>query len=303
MSAIRPAAVAGAFYPASGPELSAQVEAMLRTAATGADRAAPKAIIAPHAGYIYSGPVAASVYARLAPVAARIKRVVLLGPAHRVAVQGLALPGAAAFETPLGTRARRRDRSRQHQRPAAGGDQPDAHALEHSLEVHLPFLQSVLASSPWCRWWSAEPVPDEVAEVLDRLWGDEETLLVISSDLSHYLAYDQAQATDRETARTILNRQPNLNPYQACGAAPVNGLLLAATRRGLVPELIDLRNSGDTAGDRRRVVGYASFGFYPGRAGRVDNAGRGADPDSPLGDRQTCSGMGFETRRRPRLPA
>lgn len=295
MSSTRPAAVAGAFYPSSAPDLSAQVGAMLRGASAGGDRVAPKAIIAPHAGYIYSGPVAASVYARLAPVAGKVKRVVLLGPAHRVAVRGLALPGVAAFETPLGTvpvdLAAVASISELPQVIVSS----DAHALEHSLEVHVPFLQSVLGAFALVPLVVGRASPEEVAEVLERLWGGEETLLVISSDLSHYLAYDQAQSVDRDTARTILNRQPKLNPQQACGAAPVNGLLLAATRKGLMPELIDLRNSGDTAGDRRRVVGYGSFGFYPSAQAASESPGDVLIPiaRSAIGD---VLGMGFETR-------
>jgi hypothetical protein len=294
MSSIRPAAVAGAFYPASAHELSAQIGALLQAAGI-TEREAPKAIIAPHAGYIYSGPVAASVYARLAAVAEKIKRVILLGPAHRVAVRGLALPGAASFQTPLG--------SVPVDSAAVGriSDLPqvttssDAHALEHSLEVHVPFLQSVLGEFALVPLVVGRASPEEVAEVLDRLWGGEETLVIISSDLSHYLGYDQAQAVDRDTARTILNRQPSLTPHQACGAAPVNGLLLAATRKGLKPELVDLRNSGDTAGDRRRVVGYASFGFYPATQAASESPGEVLIPiaRSAIGD---VLGMSFETR-------
>lgn len=295
MNSIRPAAVAGAFYPATAPELSAQVSEMLRAAGAAAAGDAPKAIIAPHAGYIYSGSVAARAYARLAAAAATIKRVVLLGPAHRVAVRGLALPGTAAFETPLGrvpidVAATARITDLPQVVTSA-----DAHAQEHSLEVHLPFLQSVLGEFALVPLVVGRASPAEVAEVLERLWGDDDTLLVISSDLSHYLAYDQAQAVDRDTARTILNRQPSLNPYQACGAAPVNGLLLAATRKGFKPELIDLRNSGDTAGDRRRVVGYASFGFFPSAEAASDNPGDVLIPiaRSAIGG---VLGIGFHTR-------
>ncbi len=294
MSSIRPAAVAGAFYPARADELSAQLGALLQGAAA-AGHDAPKAIIAPHAGYIYSGPIAASVYARLAPAARKITRVVLLGPAHRVAVNGLALPGAVGFATPLGTV------PVDPTAVAAIRDLPqvtisaDAHALEHSLEVHVPFLQTVLGKFALVPLVVGRATPEEVAEVLERLWGDEHTLVVISSDLSHYLGYDQAQATDRDTARTILNRQPSLNHHQACGATPVNGLLLAAARKGLKPELIDLRNSGDTAGDRRRVVGYASFGFYPAPEQASEHPGDVLIPiaRSAIGD---VLGMGFETR-------
>jgi MEMO1 family protein len=295
MSSIRPAAVAGAFYPATAPELSALLSGLLQAARPEGEPDAPKAIIAPHAGYIYSGAIAAAVYARLAPVAKKITRVVLLGPAHRVAVRGLALPGAAGFATPLGTV------PIDPAAVAAIQDLPqvttsaDAHALEHSLEVHVPFLQTVLDKFALVPLVVGHATPEEVAQVLERLWGDEHTLLVISSDLSHYLGYDQAQATDRDTARTILNRQPSLNPHQACGAIPVNGLLLAATRKGLKPELIDLRNSGDTAGDRRRVVGYASFGFYPGVAAASESPGDVLIPiaRSAIGD---VLGLGFDTR-------
>jgi AmmeMemoRadiSam system protein B/AmmeMemoRadiSam system protein A len=295
MSSIRSAAVAGAFYPASAHELSAQLGAMLHAAGTASERKAPKAIIAPHAGYIYSGPVAASVYARLAAVAEKIKRVILLGPAHRVAVRGLALPGAAAFETPLGTVPVDSAAVARISDLLQVTTSADAHALEHSLEVHVPFLQGVLGEFALVPLVVGRASPEEVAEVLECLWGDEETLVVISSDLSHYLAYDQAQAIDRDTARVILNRQPNLNPHQACGATPVNGLLLAATRKGLKPELIDLRNSGDTAGDRRRVVGYASFGFYPGAQAAAESPGDVLIPiaRSAIGD---VLGLGFQTR-------
>jgi len=295
MNAIRPAAVAGAFYPAAPDELAAQVATMLAAAPAESAAAHPKAIIAPHAGYIYSGAVAASVYARLRPLAARIKRVVLLGPAHRVALRGLALSGAGAFETPLGRVAVDAALSNRIAGLPQISVSPEAHALEHSLEVHLPFLQSVLEDFTLLPLVVGRATAEEVAEVLERLWGDDETLLVISSDLSHYLPYDQAQAVDRDSARAILNRQPSLNPYQACGAIPVNGLILAATRRGLKPELIDLRNSGDTAGDRRRVVGYAAFGFYPGLETAFDGPGDVLIPiaRSAIGG---VLGIGFETR-------
>ncbi len=275
---IRPAAVAGAFYPADPAVLARDVAALLDRAQARAEpgEPAPKAIIAPHAGYIYSGPVAAAVYARLVPLAGRIRRVVLLGPAHRVALRGLALPGATAFDTPLGSV----PLDEEGQALLRGLPQVvvsrEAHALEHSLEVHLPFLQKVLGDFKLIPLVVGRAAPEEVAEVLERLWGGDETLVVVSSDLSHYLGYAQAQATDRDTARLILNRQPTLDPHQACGAAPANGLLLMAARRGLGPRLLDLRNSGDTAGDRSRVVGYASFGFY------ADAAAAGESPADVL---------------------
>ena len=289
MHAIRPAAVAGTFYPADRAALSDNLKALLGPAQAQVppDAAPPKAIIAPHAGYIYSGAVAASVYARVAKGATHIRRVVLLGPAHRVAVRGLALPGVEAFETPLG-----RVPIDQQGVDAISAlphvvVNAEAHALEHSIEVHLPFLQSLLGPFTLLPLVVGQASAEEVSQVLDRVWGGEDTLIVVSSDLSHYLAYHQAQSTDRETANAILNRRAGLNSHQACGAAPVNGLLLTASRRGLTPQLHDLRNSGDTAGDRSRVVGYASFGFY------ADAAGAGDDPSNdPSGDDPSGDGLG-----------
>jgi AmmeMemoRadiSam system protein B len=218
-------------------------------------------MIVPHAGYIYSGPVAAMVYARLRSAAARIERVVLLGPVHRVPVRGLALPAASAFATPLGTVPVDLEAVRR----LAGLPQvcvsANAHALEHSLEVQLPFLQAVLEKFAVVPLAVGDASAEEVAEVIDRLWGGEETLIVVSSDLSHYLSYSDAQAVDRATAQAILELRTNISHEQACGGTPVNGLLLVAQRRGLVPELVDLRNSGDTAGDKSRVVGYGAFAF------------------------------------------
>jgi AmmeMemoRadiSam system protein B len=261
-SQIRPAAVAGLFYPGTREALAAAVEELLATAKASQMARAPKALIAPHAGYIYSGPVAASVYAALQPARDRITRVVLLGPTHRVAVRGLALPAATAFATPLGTveidAAAVSAISHLPQVTVSAA----AHALEHSLEVHLPFLQSVLSGFRLTPLAVGRASAEEVAQVLDILWGGPETLIVISSDLSHYLPYREAQATDRDTCDAILELSTSINHDQACGATPVAGLTLVAQRRGLKPALLDLRNSGDTAGDKTRVVGYASFGFY-----------------------------------------
>jgi AmmeMemoRadiSam system protein B/AmmeMemoRadiSam system protein A len=260
---IRPPAVAGAFYPGDRDVLRDAL-AQLLSAADGGDSDAllPKALIVPHAGYIYSGPIAANAYARLARADRQIRRVVLLGPAHRVAIQGLASPGARGFETPLGVVAVDESAVQSITDLPQVVVSSHAHAWEHSLEVHLPFLQSVLGEISVIPLVVGEASAAQVAQVLERLWGDPETLIVVSSDLSHYLPYAQAQSADRETVRAILNRQPYLNHHQACGATPVNGLLSVAQRRGLTCKLYDLRNSGDTAGDRDRVVGYASVGFF-----------------------------------------
>jgi hypothetical protein len=258
---IRPPAVAGMFYPANPATLARDLDAMLGSAGEPAPRI-PKAIIAPHAGYIYSGPIAATVYAALRPARERIDRVVLLGPTHRVAVRGLALPDTDAFATPLGTVEIDGEAVAMLKKLPQITVNGAAHALEHSLEVHLPFLQKVLARFRLVPFAVGQARADEVAEVLEVLWGGPETLLVISSDLSHYLPYAQARATDRSTCESILKLSTSINHHQACGATPVTGLTLAAQRRGLKPALLDLRNSGDTAGDRQRVVGYASFAFY-----------------------------------------
>ncbi len=262
MSTIRPTAVAGLFYPAEAGALARDVEAMLAAALpdAGSD-GVPKAIIAPHAGYVYSGPIAASAYARLRPARERIRRVVLLGPTHRTPVRGLAIPAASAFSSPLGPV------TVDHEALATVANLPQVivsdsvHALEHSLEVHLPFLQRVLDSFSLVPLAVGRESPEEVAEVLDRLWGGDETLIVVSSDLSHYLPYVVARQADRETVDAILGLDAVIDHEHACGGTPVNGLLLAARRHGLRPHLLDLRNSGDTAGDRTRVVGYCSVAF------------------------------------------
>ncbi len=263
---LRPAAVAGMFYPDSPSELSRDVSALFVEIPGWID-AAPKAVIAPHAGYIYSGPIAARAFATLAGLRNTIHRVILLGPTHRVAVHGLALPTSDAFATPLGMVAIDRKAAE------AISDMPQvvysdpAHAQEHSLEVEIPFLQMVLGDFSLVPLAVGNTSPEDVAEVLTRLWGGNETLIVVSSDLSHYLPYEDARQIDAKTARQILALSPIINHYQACGATPVNGLLRVARQRGLQSRQLDLRNSGDTAGDRSRVVGYGAFAFFEASQG------------------------------------
>ena len=273
MSSVRPPAVAGTFYPADARTLAADVDALLAATTDTADAAeAPKALIVPHAGYVYSGPVAARAYARLRGARARIRRVVLLGPVHRVPVRGLALPGAEAFATPLGSIQLDLDAcARLRSLPQVVESAP-AHRLEHSLEVHLPFLQRVLEDFTLVPLAVGDASAEEVAQVLDILWGGAETLIVVSSDLSHYLPYAHARTADAKTAAMIVALDTDIGHDQACGGTPVNGLALVAKRRGLTVELVDLRNSGDTAGSRDRVVGYGSFvlnapGALPADAG------------------------------------
>ena len=258
----RPAAVAGAFYPGDPSMLALEVEGCLRGAAPPpAGQRPPKAIIAPHAGYIYSGPVAASAYARVAPLRGKITRVVLAGPAHRVPVRGAAVPQAGAFATPLGDIRLDEEALARLRRLPFVETSDRAHALEHSLEVHLPFLQAVLGEFRLVPVVVGGATPEEMAELLAEVWGGDETLIVVSSDLSHFLPYGEARDRDRGTADAILALSARLDPEDACGAAPVNGLLELARRRGLEVELLDLRNSGDTAGGRSQVVGYGAFAF------------------------------------------
>ena len=251
------------FYPGHPATLAREVDEMLSTAEHGqvTPGPLPKAVIVPHAGYVYSGPVAASAYARLKPGRGVISRVVLLGPVHRVPVRGLALPGVDCFRTPLGTLSLDAEAVTKIRRLRQVVESSAAHAMEHSLEVQLPFLQEVLGNFTLVPLAVGDASPEEVAEVLEALWGGTETLIVVSSDLSHYLPYATARQVDQETARLILDLSTDIRHDQACGGTPVNGLLLAARRHGLEPKLLDLRNSGDTAGDKSRVVGYAAFAF------------------------------------------
>jgi MEMO1 family protein len=268
---VRPPIVAGSFYPATPEELVEVVDATLAGAATADEPSAarPKALIVPHAGYVYSGPVAATAYARLRPWRHEIDRVVLLGPAHRIPVRSMALSSADGWDTPLG-RVPVDEAARAAVADLPGVEIDDAaHAPEHSIEVELPFLQRVLrpeGDEPRLAPFRVLPIvvghapADEVATVLDAVWGGDETLIVISSDLSHYEDYDTAADHDRRTAAHILaGRVGEIGPRDACGAFPVRGLLVAAGRRHLDIELVDLRSSGDTAGPANQVVGYGSF--------------------------------------------
>ncbi|MFQ6018372.1 MAG: AmmeMemoRadiSam system protein B [Kiloniellaceae bacterium] len=263
MTGIRPPAVAGSFYPDEPAILEAVVADFLAEACGMPGRQSPKAIIAPHAGYIYSGPVAAQAYAALAPAAGDITRVVLIGPAHFVWVSGIAAPGVEAFESPLGRVPL--------DRPAIAGiaDLPQVvitdtpHGDEHSLEVQLPFLQTVLGDFALVPLAVGNAEPAEVAQVLERLWGGAETLIVVSSDLSHYHTYEAAKRRDAETAAAIESLDGGrLGPEDACGCLPICGLLATAARRGLSVERLDLRSSGDTAGPKDRVVGYGAWAFH-----------------------------------------
>jgi len=259
MTTVRRPAVAGLFYPASPATLRSTVEELLRRAPR-FDAPPPKAVIAPHAGYVYSGPIAATAFQALAGKET-LRRVIVLGPAHRVPVRGVALPGVEAFATPLGEVAVDTAAAAAVSRLPQVTTLPEAHAPEHSLEVELPFLQVLFSEVQMLPLVVGDASGEEVAEVLDLVWGGTETAIVVSSDLSHYLPYEAAQRADRETAGEIVSLAGPLHSRQACGAYPINGLLVAARQRRMTAQLLDLRNSGDTAGDKDRVVGYGAFAF------------------------------------------
>lgn len=260
--AVREAAVAGAFYPSDPVTLRDMVDGLLAGAPRPpADAPVPRAVIVPHAGYVYSGPTAAVAYARIQAGRDTIERVVLVGPTHRVPVLGVALPGVDAFSTPLGTMpvAEAWAEKRLENVPPACVFE-ETHRWEHSLEVQLPFLQRTLGDIEIVPLLAGDALGDQVADVLEALSGPK-TLIIISSDLSHYLPYDEAVRIDTSTIAKISTLEGPLDHSQACGATPINGMLVFARRRGLDPTLLDSCNSGDTAGGRDQVVGYCSFAF------------------------------------------
>lgn len=258
---VRPAAVSGAFYPADPAVLAETIRRSFGGAVRPApDAAVPRALVVPHAGYVYSGPIAASAYARVAPSRGSIRRVVLLGPSHRMFLRGLALSSADAWATPLGLvpvdHSAADDLA--HLPFVVVDDRP--HAAEHSLEVQVPFLQTVLDEITLVPVVVGDATTEEVAAALEVLWGGPETLVVVSTDLSHYHRHDEAVALDARTAAAVVARRPEvIGDRDACGARPLRGLLRVADERHLTVEEVDRRTSGDTAGDKERVVGYGSF--------------------------------------------
>ncbi|HVN41645.1 MAG TPA: AmmeMemoRadiSam system protein B [Steroidobacteraceae bacterium] len=263
-SRVRAPAVAGLFYPKDAEGLRRTLRALLAAPRAPREAArAPKALVVPHAGYAYSGSVAAAAYRSLDEAAGKIRHVVLIGPSHRVPMRGLAMPGVDFFATPCGE-IPIDDRARQHLRELGLAGISDApHAAEHSLEVQLPFLQAVLSEFDVLPIAVGLTPPGQVARALEAVWGEEDTLIVVSSDLSHYHTHSEAQQLDGLTTRAILERRSDLSDEQACGAACINGLMEVARRKALKVELLDQRTSADTAGDRSRVVGYGSYVLYP----------------------------------------
>ena len=258
---IRQPAVANLFYPSDPDRLRIMINAYIQEKKS--DGLSPKALIVPHAGYIYSGSIAGSAYTYLSVLHDKIERVVLLGPAHRVAFSGLSLSSAESFATPLGYVPVDHSLDAELDTLPQVQVNDQAHWMEHSLEVHLPFLQTLLDSFKLIPVVVGDAKKEEVAEVLERLWGGPETLVVISSDLSHYKNYEDAQAADLQTTRAIEGMQPERISYEnACGRNPIRGLLHIAKKLSMKMRTLDVRNSGDTAGDKSRVVGYGAYLFY-----------------------------------------
>lgn len=275
---VRPAAVAGAFYPGDGAELAAAVDRLLERArlraSEGAASPPPVALVVPHAGYVYSGPVAASAYDLLRD--RPVRRVAVLGPAHNVPLTGIAVPAAAAFATPIGevpVEVRTCAALAERHECVTVDDHP--HRPEHSIEVQLPFLQRVLAPG-----WTCVPLvvgitgPEQVADVLDSLCVDDDMLPVVSTDLSHYLGQRSAQRRDRQTAQAVIDREPDaIGPHDACGVFALRGLVHWARTHELDVRLLHLGTSADAGGDRERVVGYAAFAICPSTGSPEDLPG------------------------------
>jgi hypothetical protein len=262
------------FYPGDAGALASEIDDLIGGVDGLAPRLGfPKALVVPHAGYIYSGSVAAHAYDSIACARGTVRRVVLLGPVHRVPVRGLAFPGTDAFATPLGTIPIDAEALRAVQGMPQVVKSDPAHALEHSLEVQLPFLQKMLGDFALAPFAVGMATAEEVAEVIERLWGGDETLVVISTDLSHYHAYDRARQIDGATIARIAGFSHDLDHDEACGATPLNGLLALAKRKKLSIRLLAACNSGDSAGGKGRVVGYSSFALHEGAPVDLEGAG------------------------------
>jgi len=256
----RPPAFAGMFYPDKPQELAAAVKAYVATAAPRATPTPPKAVVAPHAGYIYSGPIAGTAYAALAARGGQVEQVILLGPSHRVAFSGVVASGAGVFETPIGPVAVDREAVASLVQSGLAREFEGAHENEHSLEVQLPFLKQLFPAAHVVPLLAGDDDWNAAKQVLAELWGGDETVIVISSDLSHYHDHATAKKLDASTARSMESLAAGtIDHEQACGATGVNALLALAADKGLACTTLDLRNSGDTAGPRSRVVGYGAF--------------------------------------------
>ncbi|GLQ29564.1 AmmeMemoRadiSam system protein B [Litoribrevibacter albus] len=260
---IRQPAVAGSFYPDDSQQLSAMIAQFMDSAIESEPISrCPKMLISPHAGYIYSGAVAASAYHQLEDYTDTIKRVVILGPSHRVPLQGVAIPDASYFKTPFGNIEIDQSALLTIKHLDGVKVSPHAHAYEHSLEVQLPFLQRILVDFKIVPLVVGQTEPHIVSGVINALWGGQETLFVISTDLSHYHAYEHARELDQQTSSAIEHLHTDINCDQACGCYALNGALMAAKHHHLTLSTLDLRNSGDTAGTKNQVVGYGAYALF-----------------------------------------
>jgi AmmeMemoRadiSam system protein B len=258
---IRETAVAGTFYEASEGALRLQLASLMaEVQAPAVDR--PKVLIVPHAGYIYSGATAAQAYATVAHLSADITRVVLFGPAHSVHLQGMALPDTDAFATPLGMVPIDRESVLRACALPRVCLSDEAHRLEHSLEIQLPFVQTLLGEFSLVPVVVGHCTAQAVAVVMDALWGGPETLLIVSTDLSHFHTYEEASAIDKRTCQRLLDKDTSLDGHDACGAYALNGLMSSAHCEALKIQQLALCNSGDNAGNKDRVVGYGAFILY-----------------------------------------
>lgn len=258
---VRPPAVAGRFYPGLEATLRRDVRSYFDEGRGPSDTDIPRAVIAPHAGFVYSGPVAGSAFRLVEPLGARLRRVVVIGPSHHVAFEGVATSAATWFRTPMGDVVVDRDAVAAAERHPMVQQLEEPHRAEHSIETHLPFLQTInpdLAIIPLVTGLCDETA---LADLLDELWTDD-TLVSVSSDLSHFEEYESAQGHDARTCTKIVALDGDIGPRDACGAVAIRGMLAVARSRGLRCEAVDVRNSGDTAGDRDRVVGYGAFGLW-----------------------------------------
>ncbi len=258
---VRQPAVAGMFYPQDRLILEQTIKQFIAQAEQ--YNPPPKALIVPHAGYIYSGYTAAQAYASLQSKSATIKKIVLLGPAHTMYFKGIAYDPATYVATPLGDIEQDTGLLAKISSLPYVYSLPQAHQKEHCLEVQWPFCQVLFNQFTLLSLVVGETEPEQVAELLELVWGGDETLIIISSDLSHYLAYNEAQKEDTQTCLAIstLNFE-SLIHHNACGFYPLRGFLHYARQHQLCGRLVDLRNSGDTAGSKERVVGYSSYHFY-----------------------------------------
>ncbi len=261
MEFVRTTAVAGAFYPSEPEILSKDIQRYIEETPS-VSLPVPKAIIVPHAGYEYSAGVAASAYKLLKSGRKSIKKVVILAPSHKIGFNGMALTKASAYETPLGNVEIDKEMNEQLLALPLVDYLEEAHKSEHSLEVQLPFLKEALDDFKLIPVITGNASPTDVETLLETVWGKKDTLIVISTDLSHYLPYNEACILDNKTKTAIENLDiDSIEQEQACGYVPLKGMLTIAKAKKMQVETLEVKNSGDTSGSKNRVVGYGAWAF------------------------------------------